>query len=108
MGLFKADKAVIQAGSQYLKTYSIDFILVAIKFNLNGFLNGCGRTTFAMVNGVASSIFVRVPVAFLLAIYLSKGLIGLGLAAPIASMVSIINSLIFMKLGSWNKSLVKE
>lgn len=107
MGLFKANQDVIRAGSQYLKTYSIDFILVAIKFNLNGFLNGCGRTTFAMVNGILSSILVRIPIAFLFAIYFSKGLIGLGLAAPVASVVSIINSLIFINLGSWNRSLVK-
>lgn len=106
MGLFKADGEVVEAGSQYLKTFSIDFMLVAVKFNLNGFLNGCGRTTFAMINGIASSIFVRIPMAFLFAIYLSGGLKGLGLAAPIASIVSIVVSLIFINQGRWSKSLV--
>ncbi|KNF07701.1 putative efflux protein, MATE family [Gottschalkia purinilytica] len=106
MGIFKADKDVVKAGTDYLKTFSIDFMLVAIKFNLNGFLNGSGRTTFAMINGILSSILVRVPMAFLLAITFLKGLIGLGLAAPIASVVSIVVSTIYIRTNKWKEKVI--
>ena len=107
MGIFKADRDVVEAGTQYLKTFSIDFLLVAIKFNLDGFLNGCGMTRFSMLNGIVSSILVRIPVAFILAISLSWGLLGLGLAAPIASLLSIGVSIVFIRKGSWRRSIVE-
>ncbi len=97
MGIFKADTDVIKSGSEYLKTFSIDFILVAIKFNLNGYLNGSGRTNFTMINGILSSILVRIPVAFLMVVVIQKGLIGLGLTAPIASVTSIAVSIVYIR-----------
>lgn len=106
MGMFGADQAVMLAGAQYLKMYSIDFMFVAVKFNLNGFLNGCGRTTFTMLNGVAASILVRIPVSFLLGVTFSKGLTGLGLSVPVSSVFSIAASIIYMRTGKWRESLV--
>ena len=100
MGIFKADADVANAGGKYLKTFSIDFILVAIKFNLNGYLNGSGRTNFTMINGTASSIAVRIPVAFLMTTVLQKGLIGLGLTGPVASITSILVSIVYIKMNS--------
>lgn len=101
MHIFKADKSVTLAGVEYLRSFSFDFMLVAFKFNLNGFLNGCGATTFAMINGVFSSVFVRVPLAYILGLYISKSILGLGGAAPIASIVSVVISLIYLKTDRW-------
>jgi len=106
MGIFKADADVTRAGSLYFKTYSIDFMLVAIKFNLNGYLNGCGKTNFTMINGTLASILVRIPVAFLMTMILQKGLIGLGLSAPIASVTSIIVSTVYIKISNLKEKLV--
>lgn len=108
IGLFQGDEDVKIAGSKYFKSYSFDYILVSIKFNLNGFLNGCGSTTFTMINGIASSLLVRIPVAYILSIYLSKGLIGLGVAAPIASIISIIASTIYIRMGKWKKHKLED
>jgi putative MATE family efflux protein len=106
MKIFKADESVILAGIQYLKSFSFDFILVALKFNLNGFLNGCGRTTFAMINGITSSILVRVPLAYILGLYISKSMLGLGAAAPIASIVSMTVSMIYIGTGRWKEEII--
>ncbi|HLR21516.1 MAG TPA: MATE family efflux transporter [Tissierellaceae bacterium] len=105
MRIFKADQSVINVGVKYLKSFSYDFMLVAFKFNLNGFLNGCGCTKFAMINGIASSVLVRIPLAYLLAIYISKGMVGLGMAAPLASIISIIGSLIYIRKERWRVGL---
>lgn len=106
MNIFSAGEEVAIAGAQYFRTYSFDFMLVAFKFCLNGFLNGCGRTTFAMVNGIASSLLVRVPLAYILGKYISESLIGLGLAAPIASIVSITVSLIYIRTERWREQVI--
>ncbi len=106
MGIFKADYGVVAAGGEYLKLYSIDFLLVAFKFNLNGFLNGSGRTTFAMLNGIFSSVFVRIPLSYILGVTLGKGLIGLGLSVPLASVLSIVFSIIFISTGRWKKRII--
>ena len=42
--LFTPDAEVIRHGVLYLRTYSIDCILVTFVFTLNGFYAGCGRT----------------------------------------------------------------
>lgn len=106
MGIFKADKLVTLAGVEYLRSFSFDFMLVAFKFNFNGFLNGCGRTTFAMINGIASSILIRIPLAYTLGLYISESMLGLGAAAPIASIVSITVSILYIRTGKWKEQTI--
>ena len=71
---------------------------------MNGFLNGCGRTGFSMVNGVAATFFVRIPLAFALASLLPENLslYGIGTAAPVATLFSILLCLFYLKSGKWN------
>lgn len=107
MKIFGADIGVAIAGAQYLKFYSIDFLLVAFKFNLNGFLNGSGRTTFAMLNGIFSSVFIRIPLAYILGYKLGRGLYGLGLSVPLASILSITFSILFIRTGKWKEKIIK-
>lgn len=107
MAIFGADPGVTLAGAQYLKLYSIDFLLVAFKFNFNGFLNGSGRTTFAMLNGIFSSVFVRIPLAYLLGYKMGKSLYGLGLSVPLASILSILFSILFIRTGKWKEQIIK-
>ena len=78
-------------------------MLVAFGFCLNGFFNGCGRTAFSMVNGILSSVFIRVPLAYFLSIYVTEGLLGIGMAAPIATLVSVVVSLVYLKMGRWRR-----
>ena len=54
MRLFTPDAEVIYHGVLYLRTYSIDCILVTFVFTLNGFYSGCGRTGFTLFNSLAS------------------------------------------------------
>lgn len=43
-GIFTKDTAVRKAAGEYLKTYSIDCILVAFTFCINGYLCGCDKS----------------------------------------------------------------
>ena len=104
LALFKADADVTAAGIEYLRTFSFDFMFVSFYFCMNGFLNGCGRTGFSMVNGVAATFFVRIPLAFVLASLLPENLslYGIGTAAPVATLFSILLCLFYLKSGKWN------
>lgn len=104
MAIFKADESVTLAGIQYLRYFRYDFLLVAFGFTMNGFFNGCGRTFFAMVNGVAASIFIRIPLAYYLSQLGSNDLTGVGASIPIATLVSVMAGLIYYRRGKWKVS----
>lgn len=106
MHIFKADAAVTAAGVEYLRGFSLDFIMVSFIFCMNGFFNGCGKTTFSMINGLTSTLFVRVPLAYLLSHSFSSSLFGVGLAAPMASLLSIIIAIIYLQTGRWKKAVI--
>lgn len=101
--LFKADAQVVAAGIQYLRTFSFDFMFVSFYFCMNGFFNGCGRTAFTMANGVIATFAARIPLAFFLTKFLPAqwSLYGIGLAAPIATLLSIGMCAWYLKTNRW-------
>ena len=84
MRLFTPDAEVIYHGVLYLRTYSIDCILVTFVFTLNGFYSGCGRTGFTLFNSLASTFLVRVPAVFFISLLPGVTLLHIGVAAPAA------------------------
>ena len=104
MRVFTNDPQVIEKGLEYIRLFSLDYIFVSFTFCLNGLMVGAGLTTFSMINGMMSSIFLRVPVAILFGIVLDMGLMGIGLAAPVATIGAGIVSLIYYKMGRWEKN----
>lgn len=106
MQIFKAEPAVIAAGVDYLRTFSFDFMLVAFGFCFLGFFNGCGRTTFSMINGITASLLVRLPLAWIFSITLTGSLMGIGMAAPIATLVSVIAEVIYLRMERWKTPVV--
>lgn len=109
MSIFNSSPEVALAGSQYLLWFSVDFILVAFGFTFNGFYNGCGKTVFAMLVGVIASIFVRIPLTYLLVELTPGNLTGIGIAIPIATTFQIIVYFIYLKTNRWkNFELTQE
>lgn len=89
-GIFAEDEAVILASAEYLKAYAIDCLLTSFLFSLIGYFNGCGRTVFTMLQGLAGAFCVRLPVAFLMNRYVHGSLFALGLSTPCSTMVQIL------------------
>lgn len=50
--LFSNDKEVIYTAAAYLKSYSLDCILVCFIFCMNSFFSGCGHPIFPMVHSL--------------------------------------------------------
>ncbi|MBQ8974379.1 MAG: MATE family efflux transporter [Oscillospiraceae bacterium] len=90
VGIFTGDREVMLAGAQYIKSYGIDIIMIAIIFNFNGFMSGANHSTFSMVHSLFATLCVRVPSVYLISHMANATLFHLGFAAPISSMVSII------------------
>ena len=89
-GIFSKDAPVIAAGAEYLKSYAIDCLLVAFLFCFIGYFNGCGKTTFVMIQGIVGAIGIRLPVSWLMSKIVPVSLFRVGLATPASSLVQII------------------
>ena len=93
---FASDAAVIAAGADYLKSYAIDTLLTAFLFCFIGYFNGCGNTTFVMIQGLAGAFGVRIPVSFVMRRLEPVSLFRIGLATPSSTAVQIALCAVFL------------
>lgn len=97
-GIFAKDVSIIAPATEYLKAYAIDCILTAFLFCFMGYFNGCGNTTFVMVQGIIGGIFIRLPVSWAMSQIVPVSLFRIGLATPISSAVQIALCVIYFCL----------
>lgn len=94
-GLLTTDKAVIAMGSDYLRSYIFDSLLVSFVFCLNGYFNSSGKSWFSLAHSLITTFAIRVPGAYLFSRMAGSGLYMIGWAAPLSTLVSLILCLIF-------------
>lgn len=88
-GIFAKDTAIISAAAEYLKAYAIDCVFTSFLFCFMGYFNGCGRTTFVMLQGSICAFGVRMPVTWLMSKQIPVSLFHIGLAIPACTIVQI-------------------
>ncbi len=86
---FSTDTAVIHSAAQYLRTYSIDCIIVAFSFCLNGYFCGIDKSIIVFIHNAVSAFGVRIPLAMLLSKMFRDTMLPMGLASPTGSLVSL-------------------
>lgn len=106
IALFDDDPEMISEGVKYLSTFSFDYIIVPFVFCLNGLITGSGHTIISSISGIMSSLGFRIPLAILFGVVLNHGMMGLGLAAPLASLGTGLLLVIYCLTGRWKKSTV--
>lgn len=89
-GIFAKNADIIAPAAEYLKAYAIDCLLTAFLFCFIGYFNGCGNTTFVMIQGIIGGICVRLPVSWAMSKILPVSLFRIGLATPISTIVQIV------------------
>ena len=89
-GLFARDPEIIAVSAEYLKAYAIDCLLTSFLFCFIGYFNGCARTTFVMLQGIAGAFGVRIPVSYYMSRQVPVSLFHMGLATPASSLVQIL------------------
>ena len=88
-GIFSADPAVIAQAADYLRSYSMDCVLVSFVFPLNSYFSGCGRSIITAAHNLIATFLVRIPLSYFLSRMAGVTLFQIGLAAPAASLLSV-------------------
>ena len=89
VGLFTTDLRVMEAGGRYLRSYSLDCIVVCFVFCLNAYFSGSGHPAFPLLHSLASTCLVRIPLSWYLSHASRADLFQIGFAAPCASLLSL-------------------
>lgn len=87
--IFAKDAEIILPAADYLKAYAIDCILTSFLFCFIGYFNGCGNTTFVMIQGIIGGICVRLPLSWIFSGITPVSLFRIGLATPTSTIVQI-------------------
>lgn len=88
--LFSGNAQDILRAHEYLKGFASEAAITCIAFSFIGYFNGHARSTFVMLQGLAQSFLVRLPIAYVMSIQPNPSLTMIGLAAPAATVVGII------------------
>ena len=108
LALFNDKQEVIDAGVVYIRTFSIDYLIVPWVFCINGLFIGSGHTTFSLINGILSALALRVPAAIFFGKVLHMGLAGIGLGAPVASFGSLLLVIWFLFSKRWMVNVARK
>ena len=95
-GIFSPDHAVIVQAASYLKAYAIDTLMTSFLFCFIGYFNGCGRTRFVMIQGIAGAFGVRIPVSYLISRLPGATLFRIGLATPASTVLQLILCTVYL------------
>lgn len=106
LGIFSKEEELIRVGTQYLRVFSIDYLLIPFYFSFNGLFVGAGHSNFSLFTNVMAGIVVRMPMAYLLGEVFNMGLIGVGLSVPLATLCAGGLNLWFLLSGRWRKRTI--
>lgn len=95
-GIFSNESDTVIQSAEYLKAYAIDTLLVSFLFCFCGYYNGCGKTTFVMIQGLIGAFGVRIPVSWIMSRTEPVSMFHIGLASPCSTSIQIILCFIVM------------
>lgn len=98
--IFSNDAAVIARAAQYLKGFAPEAVVTAILFSFIGYYNGHSKTLFVMMQGLAQTFVVRLPMSYFMSIQPDASLTMIGLAAPCATIFGIAINLTYFVIMS--------
>jgi len=97
-GLFTNDEMVIVKAFEYLRGFAPEAVVTSILFSYMGYFNGHSRSMFVMIQGLAQSFIVRLPMSYIMSVRPNASLTGIGLAAPTATIFGIVLCTIYYVL----------
>ena len=108
LSLFDRDPEMIAFGVSYMRSFSLDYLIVPFCFCFNGLFMGAGHTRFTLVNSILSSLLLRIPASYLFGVSLDWGLFGVGLGAPAASLGALILIVWFYLSKRWRVNVIRH
>lgn len=88
--IFSKDEKVIKMAALFLKSYSIDCILVSFVFCMNAYFSGCGKSIVSMIHSLIATFLIRIPLSYGMSKIAGITLYQMGFAAPTATLSSLI------------------
>ena len=92
---FSGNPSDITRAFEFLRGFAPEAIITSILFSFMGYFNGHGRSLFVMLQGLAQSFLVRLPMSYIMSIQPDASLTHIGLAAPTATMFGILLCVIY-------------
>ena len=93
--LFTNDPAVISRAHEFLRGFAPEAVVTSILFSFMGYFNGHSRSLFVMLQGLAQSFLVRLPMSYVMSIRPNASLTEIGLAGPTATVFGIVLCVIY-------------
>ena len=88
--IFSQDAKAIARAFEFLRGFALEAIITSILFSFLGYFNGHSKSLFVMLQGLAQSFFIRLPMSYFMSIQPNASLTNIGLAAPTATIFGII------------------
>lgn len=92
---FSDDAAVILRAAEYLKGFAPEAVVTCILFSFIGYFNGHSQTVFVMLQGIAQTFLVRLPMSYIMSVQPDASLTWIGFAAPSATVFGILINTVF-------------
>lgn len=93
--IFTDNENVIRRSYEYLRGFAIEAVVTSVLFSFIGYFNGHGATMLVMIQGLAQSFLVRLPMSYIMSVQPDASLSVIGLAAPTATVFGIVLNLVF-------------
>lgn len=88
--IFSSEAQDIARAHEYLRGFALEAVITCILFSFIGYFNGHAKSTFVMVQGLAQSFLVRLPMSYVMSIQPNASLTYIGFAAPTATLFGIL------------------
>ena len=96
--LFTANAEYQIKAAEYLRGFALEAIVTSILFSFIGYYNGHNQTLWVLIQGIAQSFLVRLPMAYLMSRMFPDSLVYIGAAAPTATVFGIVINLIYFMI----------
>ena len=87
---FTKDTAVVAMAADYLRSYSLDCIVVSFVFCINSYFSGQGNSLFPMIHSLIATFLFRIPLSYWFSQIDSSSLYVMGFAPAISTVVSLL------------------
>ena len=106
VGLFTNDAAVAEFARTGLRVIAVGFVLYAYGMVLSQSFNGAGDTWTPTWLGFFSFWVFEIPLAYVLAVHVGLGPLGVFIAIPVAFSAYAIAALVMFRRGTWKTKMV--
>lgn len=90
VAMFDDSPEVVRLGTQYLRSYVVDYLFAGIHFCMSGYFCAIEKSGISFLHNSISIVFARVPISYIASIKFPATLFPMGCAAPCGSLLSTV------------------